>query len=134
MKKLLAVALLSLSLGGCANFSSFTEEVAKVKQAWQVVTTTTVTPQAALVIANSFNVARDAATSYLTWCKANLSSPECSADNRRKVISAVRAGIKLRVQVESYVGTKTSVPQALYNSFQTIVNQLAASPAAKFRG
>lgn len=135
IRKVLTVGVLSLGLlmGGCANFSAkFNADIAAVQQAWQVATTTTVTPQAALVIANSFNVARDAATAYLTYCAQHLSDSSCSADNRRKVITAVRAGIKLRTQVEGYVSAKTTIPKALYDSFQSIVNTLANSPAANF--
>jgi len=135
IRKILTVGVLSLGLltGGCADFSTkFSADIVAVKQAWQVATTTTVSPQAALVIANSFNVARDAATGYLKYCASHLTEASCSDDNRRKVITAVRAGIKLRTQVEGYVAAKTTVPQALYNSFQTIVNTLANSPVANF--
>lgn len=128
-KTLFALALLAtVTLGGCAS------ELAKIQNAYTVLTQTTVTSQSALVLANSYDALAASATVYLSYCKTNLTQAVCSADNLRGVIKYVRLGRAVRNQIEGYVSTQTTVPIAIYNSLLTVVNNLNLTPAANFVG
>src|SRR6266446_4203788 len=56
------------------------------------------------------------ATQYLVYCKANLTTAICSADNRRSVIKYVRSGRAARNQLETYVAAGNAGPAGLYNT------------------
>jgi hypothetical protein len=126
MRKYLAAALVlgSLALGGCAS------ELQKLHTVYSIVTETTVSPSTIIVAANSFDALEATATQYLTYCKANLSTSACSADNRRAVIKAVRAGRAARNQLETYVTSNTAAPSAIYNTLVAAINTLNTSAAA----
>lgn len=128
MKKYLVIAALgaALTMGGCAG------DLQKIQSAWGTLTQTTVPAQYAIVTANSFDALEAGATAYLQYCAKNLSTTVCSASNRRAVIKAVRDGRNFRNQVETYITTSTSVPEALYQSLLSVVNDLQVSPAATF--
>jgi hypothetical protein len=125
MRKYLAAALVlgSLALGGCAS------ELQMLKTVYSVVTETTVSPSTIIVASNSFDALEATATQYLTYCKANLSTSACSADNRRTVIKAVRAGRAARNQLETYVTNNTAAPSAIYNTLVAAINALNISAA-----
>lgn len=126
MRKYLAAALVlgSLALGGCAS------ELQKLHTVYSIVTETTVSPSTIIVAANSFDALEATATQYLSYCKANLSTSACSADNRRTVIKAVRAGRAARNQLETYVTNNTAAPSAIYNTLVAAINTLNTSAAA----
>jgi hypothetical protein len=119
MKKLVFAITLGLSLAACSTL-----------QTLQQVAGTTVSPTQAIVAANAFDAAESAATAYLVYCKTNLTTASCSADNRRSVIKYTRAGRATRNQIETAISTNTSVPAAIYNSLVSAVTSLKASPAA----
>jgi hypothetical protein len=125
MRKYLAAALVlgAISLGGCAS------ELQKLKTVYSVVTETTVSPSTIIVASNSFDALEATATQYLTYCKTNLSTSACSADNRRTVIKAVRAGRAARNQLETYVTNNTAAPSAIYNTLVAAINALNTSAA-----
>src|SRR6266403_2033417 len=117
MKKLL-ILVLALSLGACAN----------LKTAYQVITEASVSPTQIVVAANAFDALEGTATQYLVYCKANLSTPICSADNRRSVIKYVRSGRAARNQLETYVAAGNAGPSSLYNTLIAAINSLNLSP------
>ncbi len=117
MKKLLILAL-ALTLGACAN----------LKTAYQVITEASVSPTQIIVAANAFDALEGTATQYLVYCKANLATTICSADNRRSVIKYVRSGRAARNQLETYVAAGNAGPAGLYNTLIAAVNQLNLSP------
>lgn len=123
MKKITIKLMLALSLGGCATI-----------QTLQQVAGTTVTPTQAIVAANAFDAAESGATAYLVYCKANLTTAVCSADNRRAVLKYTRAGRAARNQIETAIQTQTSVPAELYNTLVAAVTNLKATPAANYVG
>lgn len=125
MKKILILAL-ALTLGGCA------AELQKLKTVYEVVTTASVSPDKILVAANAYDLIAGGATQYLVYCKANITTAICSADNRRTVIRAGRAGHKARDQLEPYIVAGGAGPGAIYNALIAAVNTLNASPAATF--
>lgn len=123
---MLALVAASTQLGGCAG------EMAKLQNAFTVLTQTTVTSPTALVIANSYDAVAAGATVYAVYCKTNLTTSVCSADNRRFVLKYVRLGRPVRNQIEGYITTQTTVPIALYNTLKNVVDNLNVSPAANF--
>lgn len=126
-KLLIALSLVAtVSLGGCAS------EMAKLQNAFTVLTQTTVTSQSALVLANSYDALAASATVYLSYCKNNLTQPVCAKANLSAVIKYVRLGRTVRNQVEGYVSTQTTVPIAIYNALLAVVNNLNLTPAANF--
>jgi hypothetical protein len=121
MKKLLVVLTLALSLGACASLQT----------AYKIVTGASVSPTQIVVAANAFDALEGTATQYLVYCKANLATAVCSADNRRSVIKYVRSGRTARNQLEPYITSGSAGPSALYNTLIASINQLNLTPAAQ---
>src|SRR6266436_7253098 len=120
MKRLALVLALALTLSACAN----------LKTAYQVITEASVSPTQIIVAANAFDALEGTATQYLVYCKANLITTICSADNRRGVIKWVRTGRAARNQLETYIASNTTGPAAVYNTLIAAINQLNLTPAA----
>lgn len=115
MRKFLALALLALSLGGCATF----------QKDWAIITGTSVSPTQIIVAANAYDAAEATATQYLLFCKSAAPAPSyCALATRQAVVSAVRAGRVARIQLEPYVVSGTAGPAALYNTLIAVVTQL----------
>src|SRR6266704_5085986 len=108
MKKLLILTLV-LSLGACAN----------LRNVYTAITEATVSPTQIIVAANAFDALEGTATQYLVYCKSNLATAICSADNRRSIIKYVRTGRAARNQLETYVASGNAGPSALYNTLVT---------------
>jgi len=120
MKKLLLILALSGSIAGCAN----------LRNVYTMITEATVSPTQIIVAGNAFDALEGTATQYLVYCKANLSTSICSADNRRNVIKYVRSGRAARNQLEVYVTSGNAGPSAIYNTLIAAINSLNATPAA----
>lgn len=123
MKKV-AVVLVALWLGGCAQLSAITG-------AWNYAEGITVTPQAILIASNAFNVLEGTATNYFNYCRPRLVEPVCSADNRRKVIRGVRAGRQARTTLESYFDRSAPAPAVVYNTLIDAISVLQKTPISK---
>lgn len=93
MRKLFAVAAIALavSLGGCGT-------VGTLQKAWDVATSTKVSPAAMVIARESFNVVEVTATRYLRQKKCSATSgPVCrNPEASRKIIPIVRDGIMAR--------------------------------------
>ena len=122
MKKLLLAVSLVLALGGCTN----------LQNAWQMITSASVSPTQIIVAANSFDAAEASATQYLLYCKATVPVPTyCALKTRQTVVAAVRAGRTARNGLEPYVVSGTAGPSVLFNTMVTSINTLQAQlPAA----
>lgn len=128
MRKVLLIALLSLTVGGCAN------QLAKIKQVYDVATTTTVPASYVLAAANSFEVASKAVGAYYDFCATARTDKRCAPDILRTVRSAEIKGRKTRDQLEAYITTGTDAPATLYNILVTAVNTITTSPASTVGG
>ena len=117
MKKLLIIAALTISLGGCATF----------EKDWAIITGTTVSPTQILIAANAFDAGEASATQYLLYCKANAAVPACALKTRQTVVSAVRAGRVARNQLEPYIVSGTAGPTAIYNTLVATVTSLQST-------
>jgi len=120
MKRLALILALALTLSACAN----------LKTVYQVITEASVSPTQIIVAANAFDALEGTATQYLVYCKSNLATPVCSANNRRSVIKYVRSGRAARNQLETYVTVGNAGPSGLYNTLIAAINQLNLTPAA----
>lgn len=124
MKKVLVICA-ALALAGC-------NTVSNVGNAISVVTAAKVSPQAALVAANSFNALEVTATAYLQLPKCPA-SVACKTDTAVKaIVPAVRSGRAARNEIESLLKANggSAIPVVNYNTLtsannvlQTIYNQ-----------
>lgn len=122
MKRFIALVF-GLALVGCSTIQTL-EQVAGAA----------VSPTQALVAANAFDAAESGATGYLVFCKANLASPTCSADNRRAVLKYTRAGRAARNQIETAISSSATIPSTVYNALVAAVTNLKSTPASTFVG
>ena len=118
MRRILITLALVGSLGGCAN----------VQTAWDVLTTSQVTPQVVIVAGNTFDALQATATGYLRL-------PKCTPSNRPvcrdplvtpKLIAAVRAGRVARNNLEQFFNDHPGQlgPQGLYDAFKAAIDTL----------
>lgn len=114
-KRILAIAALALSLGGCASLT----------KTWNVIAGTSASPTQIIVAANAFDAGEASATQYLLFCKATVPAPSyCALSTRKSVVSAVRAGRAARDQLEPYIVSGAAGPIALYNTFVAAISTL----------
>jgi uncharacterized protein YceK len=126
MRKLLILAAVGLSLGGCAQLKNALTEIQGV---YTYATTTTVSSGQAAIVANAYDTLKATATNYGNYCIAQkFPLPVCSASNRRIVIKAVRTGDAARAQIELPITTGQPVTAALYNTIVAVIKQLQAAP------
>lgn len=126
MKKLFAIAVLGLSLAGCAQFQTALNDI---QGAYTFVTTTTVTSGQAGIVANAYDALKGTAVNYANYCVTQkFPQPVCSAANRRAVIKAMRSGDAARAQIEVPITTAQPVTATLYNTLVAAVNALKAAP------
>lgn len=121
MKLLLAMPL-ALALGSCAAYNGFTTLLG-----------TTVSPQVALVAANSFDALETAATGYLQLPKCGTGATlACkTAAAQAAIVPAVKTGRVARDQVESALAAANGgpIPVADYNTLNAAIATLQAVDA-----
>lgn len=120
MKRVFIAIALALSLGACSTLQTFTQ-----------VATATVPANVVVPAANAFDILKAGATNYGKYCIANKMTPAiCSADARRVVVKAVRAGTGARNQLEASLASGQPAASSVYNVLVAAVTSLQASPAA----
>ncbi len=124
MKKLLAIALLTLTLGGCAG------TLGKLETAYEVVTTASVTPTQIVIAGNAFDAAEIGATGYLSYCSTHKAQSACALVTRQRVISSVRAGRSARNALEPYVTGGKAGPLAIYNALTEAISAVKGNTPA----
>ena len=120
MKKILALVL-ALGLAGCA------ADVAKFKAAYDVVTSSSVSPTMVYVAANTFDALEATATNYLKLPKCGGSANICRNQAAVvKIIPAVRAGRVARNNLEQFLKDHPGQlgPQGLYDSLTASITTL----------
>jgi len=128
MHKILLAITLTLALAGCAGLQQKIEIATGV---YKTVTETTVPASVVIPTANAFNILKAGATNYGRYCIQQQMEPSvCSADNRRVVVRAVRAGTKARNQLESSVEQNQPALSSIYNVLVAAVQGLQKSAAA----
>lgn len=135
MKKFIAFVLMAVGLGGCATFQT---DLAKLQQAYTVVTTATVPASTAQVAVSSFEVIEAAATQYFKYCKANLATPACAAGTPtspgplRIAIKYDRQGRSARDQIKAAGKSGALISTTAYNLLVDAVTNLTSTPVATF--
>jgi hypothetical protein len=126
MRKLLILAAVGLSLGGCAQLNTALNEF---KSVYTYATTATVSSGQAAIVANAYDTLKATAVNYGNYCIAqHFPKPVCSAGNRRIVIKAVRAGDAARAQIELPITTGQPVTATIYNTLVAVIKDLQAAP------
>lgn len=120
MKKLFLMAVLGLSLAGCAS----------LQNDYAIITGATVSPAAVIVAGNAFDAIEATATNYLTFCKANRTIAGCGSyiAARKAILPAVRSGRVARNNLENFLTANPGQlgPSGLYNALVTSINTLQA--------
>lgn len=113
MKKLLFVVAIAAALTGCQTFSKLTGA--------------TVSPQAMLVAANSFDAVESTATNYIGYCTPNPKPAGCNVNAIKQLIPAIRAGRIARNNIEAFVAGNPGKLGAtgLYNALTTVTATLS---------
>lgn len=126
MKALLAIPF-ALFLGGCATFGTLERDALNV---WNVVTSTSISPQAVLVAANSYDALEASATNYLRLKTCSLNSGPVCKDPRavKAIIPAVRAGRVARNNLEQFLKDHPGQlgPSGLYDALGSSVRSIQA--------
>lgn len=120
MKRLFLVLTLAFGLSGCAALQ-------QLESVYTDISGSTISPQNVYIAVNAFDAAKATATNYFVYCKANLATAVCSADNRRAVIKYVKAGTAARNQLETYLIAGTAAPAQIYQTLMAAVSSLKAS-------
>ena len=132
IKRIFAIAMLSLSLGGCAG------ELAKLQQVYSIATTATVTPEAAQIAVSSFEVLEQGATSYFIYCKKAPADAICSPGTKaapgplRIAIKYIRQGRNARDQVKAAGKTGGLISSTVYNLLTAAITNLNTTPVTTF--
>ncbi len=124
MKKLLAIVLLTMTLGGCAG------TLGKIETAYEVITSASVTPTQIIVAGNAFAAAEIAAAGYLTYCKTHKPDSACALVIRKRVIASVRVARDARNQLEPYAVNGRAGPAVIYNTLITAISAIKANTPA----
>lgn len=127
MKNILAIALLAVSLGGCAG-TRFGTFISTVESA----ATGTVSPEAIYIARNAFDAVEVSATNYLLLTKCPVKAPFCRDKGATaKLIPAIRSGRVARNNASQFLkdhpnqlGTQ-GLYDALISSTDTIKQILA---------
>lgn len=124
MKRIIAIALLGLSLAGCAKEMALLGTI-------QQVATATVPASVVVPAANAFDILKGTATNYGRYCiQGKFVDPLCSASNRRTVVKFVRSGTAARNQLEDSVTNGTPAAASVYNLLVSAIQGLQGTPAA----
>ena len=119
MKKLVLAIALSFSLAGCAGFTQ------KIENAYDVVTSASITPTQIIVAGNTFVALESTATNYLLYCKSiNYANQPCARGNRTAVVKAVRSGRAALNSLEPYAAQGKAGPSAIFDALVTAITTL----------
>lgn len=118
MKRILIVCTLALALTGCSTFG-------KIETAFGVLTGATVSPQAVVIAANTFDALEATATNYLRLKKCiGANGPVCRDPGATKVlIPAVQEARGARNDLEAFLKAHPGQlgPSGLYDALQTAI-------------
>jgi len=124
MKRIIPIAILAVSLGGCA------AELAKFQQVYTVATTATVDPSQAAIAVSSFEVLEAGATEYFKFCKGNPVSAACAPGTKASP-GPLRPGYSVRSPRQGRSGSdqncrqdRTLISKTVYNLLIQAINNL----------
>ena len=119
MRKIIVVAALALSLGGCAN----------LQNAWNTLTGARVSPQAVYVAENVFDGLERTATNYLVLCHGNPSNVVCSKSAEVAIANGVRSGRVARKNLSAFMVAHPDAlgAQGLFDAFSATSDTLKSA-------
>lgn len=124
MRKVLFAAAAALSLGACSNLQTLYGEV----------TSTSISPQAALAAANAFDAVETTATAYLSLPACGGAGAPIACRNATAVaniVPAVRSGRAARKAIEGLLQSSNGgpIPVANYNTLEAAIQTLQSTYA-----
>lgn len=122
MRKVLFAAAAALSLGACSNLQTLYGEV----------TSTSISPQAALAAANAFDAVETTATAYLSLPACGGATIACrNAAATANIVPAVRSGRAARKAIEGLLQSSNGgpIPVANYNTLEAAIQTLQSTYA-----
>lgn len=122
MRKILFAAAAALALGACSNLQTLYGEV----------TSTSISPQAALAAANAFDAVETTATAYLSLPACGGAAIACrNATAVANIVPAVRSGRAARNAIEGLLQTSNGgpIPVANYNTLEAAIQTLQSTYA-----
>lgn len=121
-----ALALLALSLAGCADLRA-------VETGVQTLADAQIPGNVAIVAANSFDGIEEVAANILTDCTPNAAAPLpaslCSSQkaNLQTMIASIRAGRPIRNAIEPTSGQTLPASKSAYDKLQAIISTLTGA-------
>lgn len=117
----LAALSLCLALGSCAN----------LRNAYDAVTGTSVSPKAVIVAANAFNAVETTAKVYVSYCTPRPQPVGCADSAISQIIPAVRSGREARNSLEQFMTDHPGKlgPTGLYEALTSATATLSAISA-----
>jgi len=115
-----AAIALALSLGACSNMQTLYGEV----------TSTSISPQAALAAANAFDALEVTATAYLSLPPCGGAIVTCrNATAVKNIVPAVRSGRTARNAIEALLQSNSgaAIPIANYNTLEAAIQTLQST-------
>lgn len=132
MRKIILVAALSLSLGGCA------ADLAKLKEVYSIATTATVPAASAQVAVSAFEVLEQGATEYFVYCHKAPADLVCAPGTKaapgplRIAIKYDRQGRAARDQIKAAGKSGALISSTAYNLLITAISNLNSTPVTTF--
>ena len=110
LRRFLLTILLTAGVAGCAN----------LQNAWNVITSTSVSPTVVVIAVNTFDALEATATNYLRLPRCKTGGPIACRDPNvtAKIVPAVRSGRAARNQLEAFIGSHPGQlgPKGLYDA------------------
>lgn len=128
MKRIFAIALLGLSLGGCQQWTNLLGTINSAS-------TTTVSPIDVNIAINSYEALKATAVGYANSCiKLAFPRPVCSAANRRAVIRYIKAGDGAVAVLVPALNGSAPLLSTTYNALIAASAGLKAAPITQVQG
>jgi hypothetical protein len=122
MRKIIIAAMMALAVSGCA------PQLQKVKNAWNVLTASSISPEAVVIAVNSFDALEATATNYLRLKRCNGDNGPICRDPAatEKLVPAIRSGRVARNDLEQFLKDHPGElgPSGLYDPLQTSINAI----------
>jgi hypothetical protein len=122
MRKIIIAAMMALAVSGCVPVMQ------KIDNAWNVLTASSISPEAVVIAVNSFDALEATATNYLRLERCNgANGPICrDPAATSKLVPAIRSGRVARNNLEQFLKDHPGQlgPSGLYDALQTAITTI----------